>query len=171
MAIVTVIKGGFGFAWMEFGTGLVVARLPNINTNFPNPTSPISTTDSNHILNHNNNNSANFRWSAPSAIGTAGISWGALIGAQVSDHVFLLMSDEAVALLYNNKASIQLGADIGIAIGPLGRTLEGDLGVDGKNNKIAPIYTYSMSKGLYAGVSLDGKVIVTRPDVDRKSVV
>jgi hypothetical protein len=50
----------------------------------------------------------------------------------------------------------------------LGRTIEGDLGVDGKNNKIAPIYTYSMSKGLYAGVSLDGKVIVTRPDVNEK---
>ena len=167
VAIMTVIKGGFGFAGVEFGTGLVVARLPNIHptTNALNPTSPTSTTDS---TNNSHNHSANFRWSAPSAIGTAGLSWGALIGAQVSDHVFLLMSDEAVALLYNNKASIQLGADIAIAIGPLGRTLEGDLGVDGKHNKIAPIYTYSMSKGLYAGVSLDGKVIVTRPDVNEK---
>lgn len=169
VAILTVMKGGFGFAGVEFGTGLVVARLPNFNVPSTNhhhhhqhPTSPTSSTDSSL------HNSANFRWSAPSAIGTAGISWGALIGAQVSDHVFLLMSDEAVALMYNNKASIQLGADIGIAIGPLGRTLEGDLGVDGKNNKIAPIYTYSMSKGLYAGVSLDGKVIVTRPDVNEK---
>jgi lipid-binding SYLF domain-containing protein len=168
VAILTVIKGGFGFAGVEFGTGLVVARLPNIP--IPTPISPTSTADNGTTTNYvpNIGSSANFRWSAPSAIGTAGVSWGALLGAQVSDHVFLLMSDEAVALLYNNKASIQLGADIGIAIGPLGRTLEGDLGVDGKNNKIAPIYTYSMSKGLYAGVSLDGKVIVTRPDVNEK---
>ena len=162
VAILTVVKGGFGFVGGEFGTGLVVARLPNLSMPHAH-TSPTSSTDPSSLQ-----NSANFRWSAPSAIGTAGISWGALIGAQVSDHVFLLMSDEAVALLYNNKASIQLGADIGIAIGPVGRTLEGDLGVDGKNNKIAPIYTYSMSKGLYAGVSLDGKVIVTRPDVNEK---
>jgi SH3 domain-containing YSC84-like protein 1 len=166
VAILTVLKGGFGFAGMEFGTGLVVARLPNIVTGGTIPSSTATTAGPQLTATSPNNN--NFRWSAPSAIGTAGISWGALIGAQVSDHVFLLMSDEAVALLYNNKASIQLGADIGIAIGPIGRTIEGDLGVDGKQHKIAPIYTYSMSKGLYAGISLDGKVIITRPDINEK---
>lgn len=139
VAVMTVIKGGFGLAGIEFGTGLVVARLPSDN---------------------------GFRWSAPSAIGTAGVAFGALIGAQVSDHVFLLMTDAAVALLYSDKASVQLGADVGVAVGPLGRALEGDWGVDGTS--AAPIYTYSLSKGLYAGISLDGKVIVTRDDVNEK---
>jgi lipid-binding SYLF domain-containing protein len=140
VAVMTVIKGGFGLAGIEFGTGLVVARLPSDNHGF--------------------------RWSAPSAIGTAGVAFGALIGAQVSDHVFLLMTDAAVALLFSDRASVQLGADVGVAVGPLGRALEGDWGVDGTS--AAPIYTYSLSKGLYAGISLDGKVIVTREDVNEK---
>lgn len=49
--------------------------------------------------------------------------------------------------------------------GPVGRALEGNLGV---GNAVAPIYTYSLSKGFYAGVSLDGKVIVTRNGVNEK---
>lgn len=138
IAVMTVVKAGFGLAGVEFGTGLVVARLDR-NSN---------------------------RWSAPSAIGTAGVSWGALVGAQVSDHVFLLMDYNAVEMLFNDKGSVQLGADVGVAIGPLGRALEADLGA--APGKVAPIYTYSMSKGLYAGVSLDGKVIGTRENVNEK---
>ena len=147
VAVMTVAKGGFGLAGIEFGTGLVVARL-----------------DEN-------------RWSAPSAIGTAGISWGALFGAQVSDHVFLLMNDNAVEMLFSDKGSVTLGADIGIAVGPLGRAAEASLGAapgggGGPNQArpatTAPIYTYSMSKGFFAGVSLDGKVIVSRPNVNEK---
>lgn len=135
VAVMTVIKTGFGLAGVEFGTGLVVGRQ------------------------------ADNRWSAPSAIGTAGLSWGALVGAQVSDHVFLLMTDDAVDLLFQN-GSAQLGADVGVAVGPLGRALEADLGA--APGKVAPIYTYSLSKGLYAGISLDGKVIVTRDNVNEK---
>ena len=137
IACLTVVKGGFGIAGVEFGTGLVVARLDENN-----------------------------RWSAPSAIGTAGLSWGALLGAQVSDHVFVLMNDAAVEMMFTDKGSVQLGADVGVALGPLGRALEADLGAS--PGKVAPIYTYSMSKGLYAGISLDGKVIGTRERVNEK---
>jgi SH3 domain-containing YSC84-like protein 1 len=136
VAVMTVAKGGFGLVGGEFGTGLVVARLGNGS------------------------------WSAPSAIGTAGLSWGALIGAQVSDHVFLLMNNDAVELLFHNNGSLQLGVDVGVAVGPLGRSLEGNLGASARN--VAPIYSYSLSKGLYAGVSLDGKVIGTRHDLNEK---
>ena len=132
----TVIKGGFGLAGVEFGTGLVVARLDG------------------------------HRWSAPSAIGTAGVSWGALLGAQVSDHVFFLMTDHAVQMMFSNEGSVQLGADLGVAVGPLGRAVEGNLGATA--GSVAPIYSYSLSKGLYAGVSVDGKVIVTRNGVNEK---
>jgi SH3 domain-containing YSC84-like protein 1 len=139
LAVLTVVKGGFGLAGAEFGTGLVVARLgcPGSNT-----------------------------WSAPSAIGTAGLSWGALLGAQISDHVFVCMTDEAVQMLMSSKGSVQLGADVGVAIGPVGRSVEADYGAS--PNHVAPIYTYSLSKGLYAGVSLDGKMIVTRHKVNEK---
>jgi hypothetical protein len=90
----------------------------------------------------------------------------ALIGAQVSDHVFLLMTDTAVELMFNNNGNLQLGADIGVAVGPVGRALEADFAT--APGSFAPIYTYSMSKGLYAGISLDGKVIITRPRVNEK---
>lgn len=53
-----------------------------------------------------------------------------------------------------------------MALGPLGRALEADFGA--APGSMAPIYTYSLSKGLYAGVSLDGKVIVTRHNVNEK---
>mmetsp|Transcript_12572 Transcript_12572/g.18486 ORF Transcript_12572/g.18486 Transcript_12572/m.18486 type:complete len:514 (+) Transcript_12572:256-1797(+) len=136
IATMTIVKGGFGLVGGEIGTGLVVARL------------------------------SNGTWSAPSAIGAAGVSWGALIGAQISDHVFLLMTDDAVEMLFSNNGSVNLGADIGIAMGPLGRSLEGNFGASG--GSMAPIYSYSLSKGLYAGVSLDGKVITTRHNVNEK---
>jgi len=90
----------------------------------------------------------------------------ALLGAQVSDHVFLLMTDDAVEMMFSNNGNIQLGADIGVAVGPVGRALEADIAAS--PGKLAPIYTYSMSRGLYAGVSLDGKVIVTRHRVNER---
>jgi lipid-binding SYLF domain-containing protein len=136
VAVMTVVKGGFGLAGVEFGTGLVVARI------------------------------GDQQWSAPCAIGTAGVSWGALLGAQISDHVFLLMTDAAVELMFNSNGNIQLGADVGVAVGPVGRALEADFGAS--PGSFAPVYTYSLSKGLYAGVSLDGKVIVTRHRVNEK---
>ena len=136
IACLTVVKGGLGLAGFEFGSGLVVARLDG------------------------------GRWSAPSAIGSAGLSWGALIGAQVSDHVFVLMNESAVEMFFHDKGSVQFGADIGVALGPLGRAVEADLGAS--VGQVAPVYTYSMSKGLYAGISLDGKVIHTRDDVNER---
>jgi hypothetical protein len=90
----------------------------------------------------------------------------ALIGAQISDHVFLLMTDAAVELMFSNNGSVQLGVDVGVAVGPVGRALEADFGAAPGN--LAPIYTYSLSKGLYAGISLDGKVLMTRHRVNEK---
>ncbi|KAL7515721.1 hypothetical protein ACHAXN_013153 [Cyclotella atomus] len=141
IAIVTCAKGGLGFAGVEFGTGLVVARTSLEGED-------------------------RMTWSAPSALGLAGFSWGALIGAQVSDHIFLLMTEEAVWLFSTQDASIQLGVDVGAAVGPVGRSAEADLAAS--RTAMAPIYTYSLSKGLYAGVSMDGRVVVTRPRVNEK---
>ena len=141
VAIVTSAKGGLGFAGFEFGTGLVVARRSGSGDEDD--------------------------WSAPSAIGIASLAWGALVGAQVSDHVFLLMTEDAVRLFSTEKGgSIQLGVDVGVALGPLGRSAEADIGANG--SAMAPVYTYSLSKGLYAGVSLDGRVLVTRGRVNEK---
>jgi len=120
---------------VEFGTGLVISRL---DTN---------------------------KWSAPCAIGTVGVSWGALVGAQISDHVFLLMNKRAVDLFASDDGSVQLGADVAVSLGPIGRQFEADVGVS--STSISSIYTYSLSKGLYAGISLDGKILFIRSDVNR----
>ena len=160
VAIVTSAKGGLGFAGFEFGTGLVVARRGNNN-------------GENHGMD---------AWSAPSAIGIAGFAWGALVGAQVSDHVFLLMTEDAVRLFASDDGrSIQLGVDVGVAVGPMGRSAEADIGATTTSNNrglagggsgsgiaMAPIYTYSLSKGLYAGISLDGRMVMARPRVNEK---
>lgn len=156
VAIVTSAKGGLGFAGFEFGTGLVVARRPSDRHGGEPPPDA---------------------WSAPSAIAIAGFAWGALLGAQVSDHVFLLMTDDALRLFTSDDGrSIQLGADVGVAVGPLGRSAEADIAASagkpddrhGGHIAMAPIYTYSLSKGLYAGVSLDGRIVVSRPRVNEK---
>lgn len=156
VAVVTSAKAGIGFAGFEFGTGLVVARR----------------------INHDGVEELD-AWTAPSAISIASVAMGALVGAQVSDHVFLLMTDDAVRLFASdNGRSIQLGADVGVAIGPLGRSAEADLGATGSSRNLeggyaggpamSPIYSYSLSKGLYAGVSMDGRMLVTRDRVNEK---
>lgn len=76
------------------------------------------------------------------------------------------MTDHAVEMMFSNNGNVQLGADIGVAVGPLGRAFEADFGA--APGKFAPVYTYSLSKGFYAGVSLDGKVIVTRERVNER---
>lgn len=179
VAIVTSAKGGLGFAGFEFGTGLVVARRQQEQQQQQHDSS------NNHESSSGSNSDLD-DWSAPSAIGIAGFAWGALLGAQVSDHVFLLMTEDAVRLFASERGkSIQLRADVGVAIGLLGRSAEADIGAtsgrsrslhDGigvgqhHNNGIAmaPIYTYSLSRGLYAGVSLDGRLITTRDRVNEK---
>ena len=96
LAIITTVRASAGIG-VEFGTGLAVARL-----------------------------SHGCGWSAPNAIGNVGISWGAQIGAQLCDHVFVLMTDEAVDLMFTDKGSFQLGADVAVSVGPMGRAIEAD---------------------------------------------
>jgi hypothetical protein len=75
------------------------------------------------------------------------------------------MTNDAVRILFG-PSSVTLGADVGVAAGPIGRSAEADWAVSAGSN--AGIYTYSYSKGLYAGLSLDGKVVLTRNDVNEK---
>ena len=66
---------------------------------------------------------------------------------------------------------MNLGGDVSLAVGPVGRSVEGSVGAtidESLTTSVAGIYTYSFSKGLYAGVSLDGKVISTRHDVNER---
>jgi lipid-binding SYLF domain-containing protein len=94
-------------------------------------------------------------WSGPSFIGTGGAGWGPQIGAQVTDFVFVLNTNRAVRAL-SRDGNVTLGADASAAAGPVGR--DAQVGV----TPTAAIYTYSRSKGLFAGASLEGAVIATQ---------
>ncbi|OMJ13770.1 SH3 domain-containing YSC84-like protein 1 [Smittium culicis] len=96
-------------------------------------------------------------WSAPSAIGTAGIGFGGQIGAEITDFVMILNTDSAVDA-FSHGGNLTLGASIGIAAGPVGRSAE----AGGAVLDTAPIFSYSKSKGLFAGISLEGSVIIER---------
>jgi lipid-binding SYLF domain-containing protein len=94
-------------------------------------------------------------WSGPSFIATGGGGWGLQAGAQVTDFVIVLNSDAAVQA-FSRGGNVTIGADVSAAAGPIGRTASGAL------MPTAAVYTYSRSKGLFLGVSLEGAVIGTQ---------
>lgn len=97
-------------------------------------------------------------WGAPSMIALEGASVGFQLGAQATDFVFLIMNDKGANSLLHSK--VKIGADISAAAGPLGRAAEADTDIALKSEMLA----YSRSRGLFAGVSLEGSTV--RPDND-----
>ncbi|CAO3688906.1 unnamed protein product [Umbelopsis ramanniana] len=104
-------------------------------------------------------------WSAPSCIATAGAGAGGQIGAELTDFVIVLNSKEAVKT-FSHAGNLTLGGNMSVAAGPIGRNAEA--GGSASFKHIAPIYSYSKTKGLFAGVSLEGSVIITRQDANSK---
>jgi len=100
-------------------------------------------------------------WSSPSAIGTGGAGFGLQIGAEVSEFVIVLNTNEAVRA-FSQGGNVQLGADLSVAAGPVGRTAEAGV------TPMAAVYTYSRSQGIFAGVSLEGTVVATRDEANAK---
>jgi lipid-binding SYLF domain-containing protein len=96
------------------------------------------------------------RWSPPVFMQLAKGSWGFQAGAEEVDVVLLVMNEQGVQKLLQNK--VNLGADASIAAGPLGR--HGSVGTDAALT--AEILSYSRAKGLFAGINLSGGVL--RPD-------
>uniref|UniRef100_A0A8C5MSU3 SH3 domain-containing YSC84-like protein 1 n=1 Tax=Leptobrachium leishanense TaxID=445787 RepID=A0A8C5MSU3_9ANUR len=102
-------------------------------------------------------------WSAPSAIGIAGLGGGFEIGIEVSDLVVILNHRRAVEA-FAKGGNLTLGGNFTVAIGPLGRNLEGDVAI----RSSAAVYTYCKSRGLFAGISLEGSGLIERKETNRK---
>lgn len=134
LAILTVLKAGF-LGSARFGSGLVVARLPDGS------------------------------WSAPSAIATGGAGFGGQIGFELTDFVFIL-NDSSAVKTFSQAGSITLGGNVSVAAGPVGRNAEAAGAASLKS--VAGIFSYSKTKGLFAGVSLEGSVIIERRDANAK---
>jgi lipid-binding SYLF domain-containing protein len=92
-------------------------------------------------------------WSAPMFVAIDGGSVGYQIGGSSTDLVMLFMNDHALQSLLSDK--FKMGADASVAAGPVGRNATA--GTDLKLS--AEILSYSRSKGIFAGVSLDGAVV------------
>jgi lipid-binding SYLF domain-containing protein len=92
-------------------------------------------------------------WSAPSMIAIEGGSFGLQIGGSATDFVLLVMNPKGVESIL--KSEMKLGADASVAAGPKGRTVEAATDIIMN----AEILAYSRSKGLFAGVSLQGSTL------------
>ena len=92
-------------------------------------------------------------WGGPTLFTTGGPSIGFQLGATATDLIFLVMNPEGAEKLARSGA--KLGADASVAAGPKGR--EAEAATDLRMG--AEILSYSRSRGLFAGVSLEGAVI------------
>jgi len=115
------------------GSGLVIARLPDGS------------------------------WSAPSCIATGGLGWGLQIGADLTDFVIVLNSEEAVRA-FSIGGNVTIGGNIAATAGPIGT----GGAVQASLAHPAPMFSYSKSKGLFAGVSLEGTVLIERKETNRE---
>lgn len=95
----------------------------------------------------------NGHWSAPAFVEIGGGSFGLQLGVEATDLVLVFTNESGLDSLMKGK--LKLGADAGVAAGPVGRKAE--IGTDVRLK--SEIYAYSRSKGLFAGLSLDGSVL------------
>ncbi len=95
-------------------------------------------------------------WSPPVMMALEGGSYGLQIGGEATDFVLLFMNPRAATAVLKNK--VKLGVNASAAAGPKGRGASADTDASLR----AEILTYSRSRGLFAGVSLEGSTL--RPD-------
>jgi lipid-binding SYLF domain-containing protein len=95
-------------------------------------------------------------WGAPAMMALEGGSFGLQLGGQATDFVLLVMNDDGARGLLTGK--VKLGADAAAAAGPKGRDAAAATDVTMR----AEILSYSRSRGLFAGISLEGSTL--RPD-------
>jgi lipid-binding SYLF domain-containing protein len=103
------------------------------------------------------------RWGAPAMYALEGASVGFQIGGEATDLILLVMNDSGMNSILSSK--VKLGGDASVAAGPLGRDASADTDAWMK----AEILSYSRSRGVFAGISLEGSTI--RPDDDASADV
>jgi lipid-binding SYLF domain-containing protein len=102
-------------------------------------------------------------WGAPAMYALEGASIGFQLGGQATDLVLLVMNEKGANSILDSK--VKLGADASAAAGPKGR----DASADTDAYMRAEILSYSRSRGLFAGISLEGSTL--RPDNDASADV
>lgn len=104
--------------------------------------------------------SSSGRWNNPVFVSMVGGSFGWQIGAQSTDVILVFMTEKSINDVFGGK--ITLGADAAVAAGPVGRRAEAATDIKLKSE----ILSYSRSRGLFAGVSLEGASLAVDKDAN-----
>jgi len=96
------------------------------------------------------------KWGAPTMVALEGGSAGLQLGGNATDFILLLMSPRSAKSILSSK--VKIGGDASAAAGPVGRSASAETDVTLR----AEILSYSRSRGLFAGISLEGSTL--RPD-------
>ena len=102
------------------------------------------------------------RWSAPAMFALEGANIGFQIGGQATDFVLLVMNPRGANSILGSK--VKLGADASAAAGPKGRTAAADTDIVMR----AEVLSYCRSRGLFAGISLEGSTLRSDGSANRK---
>ena len=101
-------------------------------------------------------------WGYPAFYSLVGGSWGLQAGAERSSLLLIIRNNKAVESIVRHQG--KLGADIGMAVGTIGRGMGGAT----TTNLAADILTFSDSMGLFGGVSLEGTAMIKRNDLNQQ---
>jgi SH3 domain-containing YSC84-like protein 1 len=101
-------------------------------------------------------------WSAPALFALEGGNIGFQLGGQATDFVLLVMNPKGAKSILGSK--VKLGADASAAAGPKGRTAAADTDIVMK----AEVLSYSRSRGLFAGISLEGSTLRSDGSANKK---
>ena len=101
-------------------------------------------------------------WSAPAMFALEGANIGVQLGGQATDFVLLVMNPKGAESILSSK--VKLGADASAAAGPKGRAAAADTDVVMK----AEVLSYSRSRGLFAGISLEGSTLRSDGSANKK---
>jgi SH3 domain-containing YSC84-like protein 1 len=100
-------------------------------------------------------------WSEPGFYEISAASFGLQAGAQRSEVILLIMTEKGLESMLTS--SVKLGADGSVAVGPIGGGIEGST----TPSLNADFLSFARSKGLYAGLSLEGASVRTRDDLNQ----
>lgn len=98
-------------------------------------------------------------WSPPLAIGSLGVGWGFIAGAEAKDVVIFLFDNYTVETL-SGDAQAKLGGQISLTLGPIGR--EFDSSFHASNKGLGTTIAFTYSKGVFGGVSVEGAILGPR---------
>jgi len=105
--------------------------------------------------------SATGSWSEPAFYTLGSVTFGLQIGGEAAEVVMLVMNQKGVDTLLSSTA--KLGGDVSIAIGPIGGGAKGSVGMP---SVTADFISFAKSKGLYAGLNLEGAVLAVRDSLN-----